>query len=68
MTSSNQVKIIDDEQKDKAEETDELEILSVPQSFKYGILNKSNVEQIIHLNTNNYQTNTSVVTDDFIHV
>ncbi|WP_240077000.1 WxL domain-containing protein [Enterococcus faecalis] len=65
VTSSNQVKIIDDEQKDKAEETDELEILSVPQSFKYGILNKSNVEQIIHLNTNNYQTNTSVVTDGF---
>ncbi|WP_201290083.1 WxL domain-containing protein [Enterococcus faecalis] len=64
-TSSNQVKIIDDEQKDKAEETNELEIISVPQSFRYGIVNKSNTQQIIYLNTNNYQTNTSVVTDGF---
>ena len=59
------VKIIDEEQKDKGNQTNDLELLSVPVGFRYGILNKSNTPQTIHLNARNYQTHTNVVTDGF---
>ncbi|WP_250865296.1 BspA family leucine-rich repeat surface protein [Enterococcus faecalis] len=65
VNSSNKVKIIDEEQKDKGNQTNDLELLSVPVGFRYGILNKSNTPQTIHLNARNYQTHTNVVTDGF---
>ena len=65
VNSSSKVKILDEEQKDKGNQTNDLELLSVPVGFRYGILNKSSIPQTIHLNARNYQTHTNVVTEGF---
>ena len=60
-----QVKILDDEQKDKPIESNDLELLSIPLSFRYGISTVSNTNQTLQLDAINYQTNTQVVTNGF---
>ena len=59
------IKILDEEQKEKPLEVQDLELLSVPLSFRYGLQTKSSTAQTIPLNALTYQTNTNVVTEGF---
>lgn len=58
-------KILDDEQQDLTKDNDDMGILSAPLRFYFGIQSVSSSIATHHLNAQNYQTNTNVVTDGF---
>lgn len=58
-------KILDDEQQDLPKDNDDMGILSAPLRFYFGIQSVSSSIATHHLNAQNYQTNTNVVTDGF---
>ncbi|MBO0451823.1 WxL domain-containing protein [Candidatus Enterococcus murrayae] len=64
--SKGAVQILDDEQVELPDEpSNDMELLSVPLSFRYGIWGVENTAQVIPLQSSLYQTNTNVVTSGF---
>lgn len=61
----NSVQIKDDEQKYIPTNEDLLEISSVPVAFNFGTKSIDRVDRSYHLNAEQYQTNTNVVSDGF---
>lgn len=61
----NSVQIKDDEQKYIPTNDDRIEISSVPVAFNFGTKSVDRVDRSYHLNAEQYQTNTNVVSDGF---
>lgn len=63
--STQDIRIYDEEQSDRPNESEDMGILSAPIYFNFGIQNIASSLKTYSLHSQNYQTNTNVVTDGF---